>query len=347
MFDYTDPAGTLKPASALAHYRRRLHEQYRMHARLAGSAFTLLEAFDDVAADKQRVDTVRWTAFPKTAQATNAQIDTDRFSFQDEYVEWRVERSAAGALTKVTFTTEFLEYYEALAMASHSTLVNGIKAVIPGAAPTAPELYGPGFTPAGAAPEARARKFRDFARRNPWNDGRKGILCLAQEFNTLGALFNLTGPSAVPNLALPVGSICASLGNLCGPERNSDPSISAAVQTLARATRGISLADPVGIVIESLGGIWRIGADEVDINDPASNQGGWRISRGGRRAELTVVPGLVLDDNVLESGAQVAAVLSVTASAVSAAEADMPDWSRIGQEQSQRLGEIVNAGGTT
>ena len=259
MFAYTDPAGALKPAAALANYRRLLHEQYRQHARLAGSAFTLLEAFAEVAAAKQRIDSVRWIAFPKTAQASNAEIDADRLEFQDEYVEWRVERDAAGAVSKVTFTTEFPEYYEALAMANHTALVNGIKAVIPGAAPTAAELYGPGFTPAGAAPEARARKFREFFRKNPWNDGRKGILCLAQTFNTLGALFNLCGPSAVPKPTIPVGSVCATLGNFCGPARNSDPSIAAAIQTLARAQRGISFADPVGIVLENLGGIWRIG----------------------------------------------------------------------------------------
>lgn len=115
MFAYTDPSGTLKPAKALTNYRGRLHAEYRQHAKLAGSAFTLLEAFGEVPEAQQRVDTVRWIAFPKTAQAPNATIDSDRFSLQDEYVEWRVERDAAGAVTQVTFTTEFLEYYEALA----------------------------------------------------------------------------------------------------------------------------------------------------------------------------------------------------------------------------------------
>jgi len=341
MFAYTDPSGTLKPARALTNYRGRLHAEYRQHAKLAASAFTLLEAFGEVPAARQRVDTVRWIAFPKTAQATNTTIDNDRFGLQDEYVEWRVERNAAGTVTQVTFTTEFLEYYEALAMASHAALVAGIKAVIPGAAPTAVDLYGPNFNPTTAAPEARARAFRGNATTNPWNDGRKGILCLAQQFNTLGALFNLGGHAAVPKPNVPAGAVCATLGGFCGPERNSDPSISAAVQTLARGSRGISFADPVGIQLESLGGIWRIGAAQIDINDPAGNQGAWTITRGGRRAVLKVVPGLLLDDVAIESGAQVAAVLSVIAQAVSAAEADLPAWSRVGQEQSQRLDEVA------
>ena len=199
-------------------------------------------------------------------------------------------------MTQVTFTTEFLEYYEALAMASHAALVAGIKKVIPGAAPTAAELYGPNFNPTTAAPEARAQAFRGNATNNPWNDGRKGILCLAQQFNTLSALFNLGGRAAIPKPNVPAGAVCATLGDFCGPARNSDPSIAAAVQTLARASRGLSFADPVGIVIDTLGGIWRIGKTQIDVNDPAANQGAWTITRGGRRAVLKIVPGLLLDD---------------------------------------------------
>ena len=73
---------------------------------------------------------VQWSAFPITATATNDEIDARRFDFQDEYVEWRVERSA-GKVKQITFTTEFLEYYEALASVGLGELVEGIKAVIP------------------------------------------------------------------------------------------------------------------------------------------------------------------------------------------------------------------------
>ena len=59
---------------------------------------------------------------------------------------------------------------------------------------------------------------------------------------------------------------------------------------------------------------------------------------------LKIVPGLLLDDVKVDSGAQVASVLTVLAQAVSAAEADLPAWSRVGQEQSQRLNEVANAG---
>ncbi len=345
MFAYTDPGKTLKPAKALANYRLFLHEQYRAQSTLPGSAFTMLEAFDEVAAAKKKVDAVGWIAFPKTAQVSNEQIDTDRFRLQDEYVEWRVEKTPAGKVKQITFTTEFLEYYQSLAVVGMAELVAAIKAIIPSANPTAAELFGPGFIPNTAQPQARGVMFARFARQNPWNNGKKGILHLAQPANTLGALFGLGGAAAVANAAVPPGSVCATMGGNCVPDRNSDPSIASALQTLALSKRGISFADPVGIEISRMGGIWRIGSNVLDINNPAANQGVWTVSRGGRRGVLKIVPNLSLDDESIKTGAQVASVLTVKAAAISAAEADMPAWSRVGQESSQRLQEIAVAAG--
>jgi hypothetical protein len=343
MFRYSDPGKTLKPATALANYRMLLHGQYRQHGKLARSAFTLLEAFQEVAPAKTQVAAVEWSAYPKSAKTTNAQIDADRFDFQDEYVEWRVERTA-GKLKRITFTTEFLEYYEALAMVGVKELVAAIKAVIPGANPDIAGLFGPGFNPAAATPEARAARFRNFAQQSPWNNGQKGILCLAQGANTLGALFNLVGRAAIPNPAVPPGSVCATLGGYCGPDRNSDPSVATAVQTLARARRSLSLVDPAGIEIVRLGGIWRVKDKVIDINSSTTNQGIWTVTRKGRRGVLKVVPNLFLDDAAITTGTQVAAALRVSASVISAAEADLPEWARTGQESSQRLAEVAGGG---
>ena len=65
MFAYTNPSGTLKPVKALTNYRSRPPAD-PASTPLAGSAFTLLEAFGEVPAAQQRVDTVGWPAFPKT-----------------------------------------------------------------------------------------------------------------------------------------------------------------------------------------------------------------------------------------------------------------------------------------
>ena len=343
MFQYTDPGKTLKPAKALAAYRTLLHTQYVQSAKKPRSAFTLLEAFQEVPAPKQQTDVVEWAAFPTSANASNAQIDASRFSFHDEYVEWSVDR-AAGQLQRITFTTEFLAYYEALARAGVTALAAAIKAVIPGANPTGTELFGAGPAPSSVSEEARAGRFRQFSQQNPWINGQKGVICLAHRNNTLSALFGLADAAAVANAAVPAGSICGTLANACAPERNSDPSIATAIQALSRNGRSLSLVDPVGIEIARLGGIWRIGDEEIDINDETVNQGVWTVTRRDRRGVLTAVPNLLLDDTAITSGAQVAAVLRVRATVASAADADLPEWARVGHESSQRLDEAAGAG---
>jgi hypothetical protein len=340
MFQYTDPGETLKPAKALAAYRLMLHSQYVNSAKRPRSAFTLLEAFAEVPESALQTDAVEWAAFPKSANTGNAQIDASRFTFQDEYVEWSVDRQA-GQIRRITFTTEFLAYYEALARASPTALARAIKAVVDGANPTSAELFGPGPAPSSLSEENRASRFRNFAQQNPWINGEKSAVCLAHRNNTLGALFGLVDAAAVPAPTTPPGSICAQLGNACVPERNSDPSIATAVQSLSRNGRSLSLVDPVGVEIARLAGIWRIGDDEIDVNDESANPGVWRVTRRGRRGILTIVPNLLLDDAPIASGAQVAAVLRVKASVVSAAESDLPQWARMGQESSQRIDEVA------
>ena len=343
MFNYQDPGGKLKPAKALNNYRQLVHAQYRDQAKRPGSAFTLLEAFAELpAGTAPREDAVEWLAFPRRFNASNEQIDTDRFRFQDEYVEWRVEKSA-GKLKQVTFTTDFLEYYEALAMVGVNELIAGIQAVIPGANPKVAELFGPGADPSGVLPESRAARFRNFARQNPWNNGTKGILCLGQQFNTLSALFNLVGPGAVVNLNVDPSQICGTLGGFCGADRNSDPNIATAVQNLARTKRGLALRDPVGIEIVKLIGVWKRNGIQIDINGPGQSPI-WSVTRTGRRAVLKNVAGLTVDDDPITSGSQVAARLRVRAVVVSAAEADLPDWSRVGQENSTRMDQVAAGG---
>src|SRR6266516_5469841 len=118
MFAYSDPTGIgfLEQAGALQAYREMiavLHQQF--HA-LKNSGFTLREAFDELAPGvAPGTAMINWKAFPVTAQATPAGIDGDRFQFQDEYVEWRIERKSDGTPARVTFTAEFPEYFQALA----------------------------------------------------------------------------------------------------------------------------------------------------------------------------------------------------------------------------------------
>jgi hypothetical protein len=333
MYPYTDPTGTglLESEGALDPFRSEVHGEYRACARERGSAFTLLDAFDSQA----RRDTVTWLAFPRKATATHEEIEAERFTYQDEYVEWRTERDTSGRVTRVTFTTEFPEYYMAFAVAGLDSLMRAIRAVSPDANPTPEELFGPDAKT--TSPAARARAFQEHRRLNPWVNGQKEILCLGHRSNTLSALFGLVGPAASPRSDVPPQDLCGDLGDACVPGRNSDPTVCAAVQQIARSGAVLTLADPAGIRILKLGGNWHVNGRSIDINDAANNGGVWNITRNGRRAVLNVTAGLTLDDEPIESGTQVATKLTVGATVISAPADAVPAWARTGQESTRLI----------
>ncbi len=331
MFDYKDPTETnfLESQGALDEYRAILQSQYLNSARVPNSSFTLLEAFEELAVGTvPSITGVSWLAFPKTASVSFETIDQQRFSWQDEYVEWRTEKDDSGSVTRITFTTEFPEYYQALAEVSLDALIAGVKEVIPGANPTVQELLGVSSDPIFG----RSLRFRNHLQHNPWNNGEKGILCLTQQFNTLGALFNLLDKCGIPNPGVAPDTVCGIVGGACGPGRNSDPRVCSAAQTVTRNSQGLSLLDPAGINIVELQGVWRINGQRIDINDLTNNRNVWSLSRGGRRAVLNVVDGLTLDGEAITTGAQVSQSLFVDAKVISAPETSLPDWAKIGQE---------------
>jgi hypothetical protein len=346
MFAYSDPVGSgiLEAHSALSEYRTVVHGFYRQFGILPQSAFTLLEAFDDVPTDTAQV---QWIAFPRSAKAPDLDIDRNRYTggsghigYQDEYVEWLVERDANGEITRITFTTEFPEYYEALAGIGKEAVIAGVADAIPGPNPTPSELFGASFDADSAMSGARQRQFIQHLPDNPWQNGRKGILCLQQRFNSLGALFNLVGRCAI---LLPGSSTsaCSNASNAskgaCGHDRNSDPAVCTAAQEIRRKNRVLSLEDPVGIRLLQLGGIWKFDGRQIDINDPNQNRGTWTITRNGRRARLNVSTALTFGDDKVVSGAQVARVLRVGVGVISAPETAVPPWARTGQESTRQI----------
>lgn len=337
MFNYVDPAGRnfLSNQDAAREFRLIMQTNYESFARRPDSAFTWIEAFSDLSGGQiPGALTVDWRAFPITAAATDRNIDSNRLQFQDEYVEWMAERTGT-KLTKVTFTTEFPEYFQAFAQVSFDVLKSAIQDVIPGANPTATELFGAGFDPLAASGQARAQSFRSNLAANPWNIGSKGFLCLTQRFNTLEALFNLLTECGVRQAGTPEGT-CSIVGGACGPGRSSDPVICTESQKAVRAEVGYTLRDPAGIRIESLEGQWKLNGTVIDINDPAANSGIWSVTRNGRRAVLTIPNGLKLDDTNLTTGAQVSRKLKVVADLLTAPNASLPDWARISSESGSR-----------
>lgn len=338
MFPYSDPAqrNFVGNPAAEAAFRQQLAGVYDRFARRFNSAFTWLEAFSLLSGGAAPgTPTVDWPAFPLTAGVSDKAIDDDRFAHQDEYVEWRVEKRA-GKLAKVTFTTEFPEYFEAFAAVGADALRAAVQDSIPGATPTNAELFGAGFNPATATPLARSQTFRLQLTRNPWNNGKKGILCLIQQFNTLDALFNLLAECGVPRAQGTPEGTCSLVGGACGPGRNSDPTICTLAQKAARGKLGYSLRDPAGVRIARLDGEWKLNGAVIDINDPNTNSGVWAVSRNGRRGVLTVPAGLTLEDAPVVTGAQVSRFLHVAADLLTAAEDKLPDFAKIRTEATSR-----------
>jgi hypothetical protein len=336
MFPYSDPTGTgfLQQTGALQAYREAVDRQHQAFHAERDSAFTLVEAFDELAPGNQaQTGTVEWKAFPVTAGAPPAGIDNDRFRLQDEYVEWRVEKNADGSLAAVTFTTEFTEYYEALAQAGAAALKEEIKRLYPGANPADRELFGDNFNPDAASARTRAQRFVRHLERNPWNNGERGILCLTQGANTLVALFGLLGACGVPQSIDPA-LVCGSVGGACVPGRNSDPAVCRTAQELARGNRSFAPQDPCGIRILRLDpvGRWTVDGQVVDINDPAANRGLWAVTRNGRRGVFTFRGDVRLDGGKIQTGAQLSNQLIVGSSVIHAPNAALPDWARLGNE---------------
>ncbi len=166
--------------------------------------------------------------------------------------------------------------------------------------------------------------FRQHLPNNPWNNGQKGILCMANRDNTLPLLFGLLAHCAIPRRDVPAQEICRLVGgNHCVTGRSSDPNVCMAAQTEVVNGNVLSLTDPTGVQIITLQGIWRINNIQVDINDPLKNQGAWQVSRNGHRAVLRNLPGLTLDGAPIVTGAQVARKLQVGVRVTIAASKDI------------------------
>jgi peptidoglycan hydrolase-like protein with peptidoglycan-binding domain len=188
-------------------------------------------------------------------------------------------------------------------------------------------VFGPKTQAAVIAAQKRYAGGGELFRRNlfdnPWNNGQKGIFCMAQGENTLPLLFALLAKCSVPQVDLNAKEVCAAVSPSCVVGRSSDPSVCNAAQVSARNGKVLSLSDPVGVCIIKLQGGWKLGNDNININNPQENQGIWQVSRGNRRAVLKNLPGLTLDGAPLTSGAQVASMLQVGVKVSSAAAKDL------------------------
>jgi len=274
-----------------------------------------------------------WMGFPRrvlmpnrdnrTAAFTNADRtaagDFGNRAVQDEYFEWRVTRNAAGKITRVVFTTETPEYWEAIAAVDRPALVGLYQALVSPAVVEA-DLF------LNAPPAAWIPIFTDgsgqfYDRRNRWNTD-DGIAHLMQSINTLDAALGLAQGSAVtPTAPVSIVSPAATArdGYEMPPIANTsvDPRVKFDVGTLVRKGLSVTLREPIGLYIA--------GFDDTGWTKPsgAPVDDYWRIVRGspGRVLRLEyhvpagsgfVVGDLRIGGRRIEWGGQIAEHITVT-----------------------------------
>ncbi|PWW73299.1 hypothetical protein C7212DRAFT_300217 [Tuber magnatum] len=216
---------------------------------------------------------ITWTAFPNTVKHNTPEKERWRVADstrenQDEYCEWSVLRDAKGEITKVVFTCEGPEYWEALATLQPATLLQLYKDNNPEYASQIKkeDLYIGGTR---------------YNRQNKWNNSTTtgSIMHLIQSANTLGAEIQLGADATVLRVDSQGNPIhdydrlirCSRYG---GIYRNSDPTIGGNVNDLAWQGPLITLADPVGLYLESFDGSQFVAPDDEDV------QKFWKFTRG-------------------------------------------------------------------
>src|SRR5215213_5209342 len=184
---------------------------------------------------------------------------------QDEYCEWRVERDRQGSITRVTFTSEPPEYWQAL----HGDTLPadededgpvGPPSEFPGDRDELLRLYRKYVSEEVEpddliAPEDLVREGKvevHAGEYNPWNrwNTTHGIMHLTHPSNTLRAEIRLGADATLlhgdPERLVADGDTLIARAEYGGQNRRSDPTIGASVNHLAALGYGITLANPVG-----------------------------------------------------------------------------------------------------
>lgn len=192
---------------------------------------------------------ISWTAFPKPFPLNYVGVDDSR-DLQVEYCEWEVARDpATRKIVRVTLTSETEDYYHFLWALDKQRVL---------------DLYHKHVSP--AVKLGQLTENGKYDPKNVWNFpsgsaaegmGRGRLMHMAQGNNSLAAAMNLaafaTWPivdvAGVPVTAEQALIACNAFGD---SRRHSDPHIGAQINELVRAGHEVSLADPVGLYIDSI-----------------------------------------------------------------------------------------------
>jgi hypothetical protein len=233
---------------------------------------------------------------PSPDPTNTAGMSGVRYRPQEEYCEWHVTRDPdTGQIRRVTFTSEPPEFWQALF------------GVVPGDGDTVPDMPFPGdqdlllqhyrdMVSPDVQPDdlVAANDIKDatgftwinkgqYNFYNKWNTTH-GIVHLCSPPNSLVAEVQLGGDGTVlrndPKGRLLVEpDALIAYANYGGPNRNSDPTIGATVNALARLGAYVTLKNPVGLYM-----------DHIDLS-------GWRAPDGGNVSDFVRItrgtPGMI------------------------------------------------------
>jgi hypothetical protein len=194
---------------------------------------------------------------------------------QDEYLEWFVTKQA-GKITKVTFTCEGPEYWEALAHGYPLSYTGPKTAGATGDKQKLLALYQKYVSPQVQMADLFVNG--SYNRLNKWNT-KNGAMHLNQRNNTLGAEINIAAQATIlrqqGGVTLTDPDKLIRCGRYGAPGRASDPTIGAAVNALARDGFFVTIQNPVGLYIDSLDTTgWK------KPNGSPVDPGYWQILRG-------------------------------------------------------------------
>lgn len=206
-----------------------------------------------------------WIYDSDNPTASFATKPVDRLLYRPtvEYCEWHVNRDpATGRIVRVAFTSEPPEYWLALAGGT----IEGSKVDFPGDKRLLLDLYrkhvDPSIkledllAPATYKSPFGAIKKGEYDPLNKWNTTH-GAMHLCAPPNSLTAEINLAAFSTLlfedehGALVVDPDSLIAGAA-LGGPNRNSDPTIAATVNVLARLKAMVTLANPVGLYMDHI-----------------------------------------------------------------------------------------------
>jgi hypothetical protein len=237
---------------------------------------------------------------------------------QDEYLEWFVARDGNGKITRVTFSCEGPEYWEAMA---HGYPIDYDGPKIAGGTGDKQRVLA--LYREFVSPNVQLQDLFDangqYNRLNKWNTT-SGIMHLNQRNNTLGAEINIAAFATI--LRKDGGQLltdadelirCARYG---APGRASDPRIGAEVNELARSGSAITLLNPVGLYIDSLnttGWVTPNGKAAAEFWKPIRGKAGMIVRANFEvpSAEGYTVSDIKIGNDNIEFGGQIAEFITV------------------------------------